>query len=341
MKRKLTLVTATLVLLACILPLAILANCDSREGFAYGDVNSDGIANNLDSVLVLKYDAALIELTAEQHTAANVNGDMATNNLDAGMILRYDAGIIDSFPVEVSADVSSAESVESVDSSVTDSTVEDTSYAPEYPEGAYVIKCYDDKSAVLWDAVEKAEIDIYKWVNSVEYDAYAQLVYVKDYGFICRMTCMETEPLANYTQFGDPVYLDSCMEFFAAFDNESYINVESNSLGAMCCQFGKTQKNRKPITDYMAMSEIFEMNPVVEDDRWTLTMDLPIAKLQRLYGTDLSFDTFVSGYTFTGNFYKIGSDAVTGVRHYGMWTEVGGNTPNFHQPAYFGTFVIE
>jgi len=340
MKRKLTLLTAVLVLLACILPVAILtANCDSKGAPVYGDLNGDTVVNNLDAAQVLKYDAAIIELTKDLLTLGDVNLDNNVNNLDAGMILRYDAGIIDSFPsYELSEDTSSFDG--SVEGSSLDST-EDTSTSPVYPEGAYVVKRYDSEAEVDWQTVDKAYIDTYKWVDSVRYEAYGQLVFVEDYGFLCRMTCMESDPLAVYTQFGDPVYLDSCMEFFAAWDNESYVNIESNSLGTLCSQFGKTQKNRKPITDFLSMDEIFEVNPMVEDEYWTLTMELPVEKLQKLYGNALDFDTFISGYTFTGNFYKIGSDAVTGVRHYGMWTEVMGNTPNFHQPEYFGIFVME
>lgn len=328
MKRKiLALFLVALMLIGLIATAVPLMKADSATGKALvlGNVNGDDAVDNLDALSILKYDAALEEFTQSQLTAADVNADNYVDNLDALSVLLYDAGIIDSFPAE--------DTTVSYDSSEDESKI-------EYPEGAYVISTYSSANDIVWSDVPKADIDTYKWVNSVEYEAYAQLVYVKDYGFLCRMTCMEEDPLAVYTQFGDPVYLDSCMEFFATWDNTSYINIESNSLGTLCAQFGATQKNRKPITDYLSMDEIFEMNPVVEEDRWTLTMDIPIAKLQKFY-RGISADTFVSGYTFTGNFYKIGSDAVTGVRHYGMWNEVGGNTPNFHQPNYFGTFVIE
>lgn len=307
-----TKIIALLLLLVILTSLSVLPADASTTSSSYtlGDVNGDGDINNLDAVYVLKYDAGIIALTEAQLKAADVSGDEVADNQDAALILKFDAGCIQGFP-------------------------------SQYPQGAYIVKSYSALNAVPWNNVPRADIDIYKWVNSVEYEAYAQLVYIRDYGFICRMTCMESDPLTRYTQFGDPVYLDSCMEFFAAWDNQSYINIESNSVGALCAQFGATKNNRKPITDYLSMSEIFDVNPVVEEDKWTLTMDIPISKLQKLYGSKLNAQTFVSGYTFTGNFYKIGSDAVTGVRHYGMWTEVDGNTPNFHQPNCFGTFVIE
>lgn len=334
MKRKiLALVLAVLMLVglvATIVPLIRGASA-TETVLSLGDVNGDNSVDNLDALNILRYDAALTEFTEAQLKTADVNADDVADNLDALVVLRYDAGLIDRFPAEDSTDASVDET----------SDIEKEESKIEYPEGAYVVKVFDSADSVTWDTVPKADIDTYKWVDSVEYEAFAQLIYVEDYGFLCRMTCMEENPLAVYTQFGDPVYLDSCMEFFAAWDNASYINIESNSLGTLCAQFGATQRNRKPITDYLSINEIFEMNPVVEKDKWTLTMDIPISKLQKFYGNGMSSETFVSGYTFKGNFYKIGSDAVTGVRHYGMWNEVGGNTPNFHQPNYFGTFVIE
>lgn len=303
----------TLALLLCVLVNAFMFTASAASPL-YGDANGDGAVNTLDASWVLKYDVAKIELTDEQFLAADVNGDGYADNLDATYILEYVAELIDKFPAD---------------------------NGPDYPDGAYVVKTYSAINSIDWTEVPKAQIDIYKWVDSVEYDAYGQLVYIEDYGFICRMTCVESDPLTRYTEFGDPVYLDSCMEFFAAWDNVSYINIESNSVAALCAQFGATKNNRRPITDYLSESEIFTVTPDVGEEVWTLTMDIPVSKLQKFYGNGMTAATFASGYTFKGNFYKIGSDAVTGVRHYGMWTEVDGNTPNFHQPDCFGTFVIE
>ena len=62
-----------------------------------GDVNEDGEINFLDAIMVLRYDAEIIELEESQLKVADVNGDGEVNFLDAIMILRYDAEIIDSF----------------------------------------------------------------------------------------------------------------------------------------------------------------------------------------------------------------------------------------------------
>lgn len=62
-----------------------------------GDVNMDSIVNNLDAVMILKYDAGIIDLDENEAEAANVNGDRTVNNLDATAVLKYDAGLINGF----------------------------------------------------------------------------------------------------------------------------------------------------------------------------------------------------------------------------------------------------
>ena len=64
--------------------------------YTLGDLNNDGTVDNLDSVIILKYDAGLINLTDIQSMAGDVNGDGVVDNLDATKILKYDAGLIDS-----------------------------------------------------------------------------------------------------------------------------------------------------------------------------------------------------------------------------------------------------
>lgn len=209
----------------------------------------------------------------------------------------------------------------------------------------YRINTFESRDAVDFDSVPAAKIDCYKWVDCKEYDAWAKLVYVRDWGFLCQMTCLEEDPAATYEKPDDPVCLDSCMEFFAIWDaglgGDEYLNIESNSKGVCCTQIGPSREKRIPAFRKLGGYEnLFEVNPVVEDDRWSLTMEIPLEKLQKLY-RDISADTFVSGYTFTGNFYKTGGRDITGNEHYGMWNEVMTETPDFHQPAYFGKFIME
>lgn len=61
--------------------------------YKIGDVNGDGSADNLDAAYVLRHDAQLITLDADQSLAADVNFDGSINSLDAANILKFDAGL--------------------------------------------------------------------------------------------------------------------------------------------------------------------------------------------------------------------------------------------------------
>ena len=59
-------------------------------------MNGDGAVDAGDAVLISRYDAGFITLTAEQLEAGDVNGDGAVDAGDAVVISRYDAGFISS-----------------------------------------------------------------------------------------------------------------------------------------------------------------------------------------------------------------------------------------------------
>ena len=61
-----------------------------------GDVNNDGVVDAGDAVLISRYDAGFITLTAEQLEAGDVNGDGVVDAGDAVIISRFDAGFISS-----------------------------------------------------------------------------------------------------------------------------------------------------------------------------------------------------------------------------------------------------
>jgi len=61
-----------------------------------GDVNNDEDVDSVDALQVLKYDAAITELTDIEQFVADVNNDGDVNTIDAVSVLKYDAGIMDS-----------------------------------------------------------------------------------------------------------------------------------------------------------------------------------------------------------------------------------------------------
>lgn len=69
---------------------------DSWEKAPYilGDVDMDGDINSLDALLLLQFNAMMVELNETQKQAADVNGDGTINSIDALVILQINAGII-------------------------------------------------------------------------------------------------------------------------------------------------------------------------------------------------------------------------------------------------------
>ena len=74
------------------------ASTEPGKPVIFGDANNDGSVDTLDAVLVQKYTAERILLTAEQIYAADVNKDGVADTLDAILIQQFAAGIISVFP---------------------------------------------------------------------------------------------------------------------------------------------------------------------------------------------------------------------------------------------------
>ena len=89
----------TTVITACITYSGIKysASCTVTvvDNILLGDINSDGVIDAGDAVLISRYDAGFITLTAEQLNAGDVNKDGVVDAGDAVIISRYDAGLID------------------------------------------------------------------------------------------------------------------------------------------------------------------------------------------------------------------------------------------------------
>ncbi len=193
-----------------------------------------------------------------------------------------------------------------------------------------------DTVAIDWSTVPVAEVGHFLWLSGYAPKTTAQMVYIQDYGFLLRMTCAETEPLARYHAYMDPVYTDSCMEFFADWLGDGrYINMEMNANGALLSAVGSDRHERTPIA-IPAEGRIFPVEACAASDRWSVTAAIPLALLSRILGSTVEVS---HGFTFRGNFYKCGDE--TAIPHYGMWNPVGTEKPDFHRPEYFGKLSVD
>ena len=190
---------------------------------------------------------------------------------------------------------------------------------------------------VKWDEVPVAPVDCFRWLEGYAPKTTAQLAWSEGVGFFLRMTCEEENPTAVYRRYNDPVYKDSCMEFFCDFLNDGrYVNLEMNVNGTLLSCVGPDRHHRTPITE-LSGGAIFITKGWQQKGFWEILAQIPCEMLCRILGTETL--PFGHGYTFRGNFYKCGDE--TPVPHFGMWSPVETETPDFHRPEFFGTLVID
>lgn len=183
------------------------------------------------------------------------------------------------------------------------------------------------------------QVDKKLWGTKKSPTTYGYLGFVPDDGFYLKMVCEEADPLRTYTQINDPVYRDSALEAFFLFESEreryvqpTYLNFEVNANGALLAGYGKERVYRA----YFSPEEHreFACSAVVEADRWSVSLRIPVSILENIYGP-LYLE---AGSTFTCNFYKISESAQ--IEHYASWSVIDTDIPSFHLPEYFGSAVI-
>ena len=140
----------------------------------------------------------------------------------------------------------------------------------------------------------------------------------------------------------DPVYFDSCVEFFAqlAPDSEYYYNFETNCIGRMLVMRGVSQNERtyapeatlECIGRWSSLgSEPFGL--IEKPTHWELALVIPVEAFFLDSVTDLS------GMTIRGNVYKCGDKLPE--PHYSAWAPIHTPRPLFHVPAAFAPIYFE
>ncbi|MBL7856473.1 MAG: hypothetical protein JNM57_02200 [Cyclobacteriaceae bacterium] len=144
---------------------------------------------------------------------------------------------------------------------------------------------------------------------------------------------------AAWYKSDDPVYKDSCVEFFISMDEMGYYNFEFNAIGTCKLNFGTDRHNRKVISDKVVNSIRYLatlQNKIDSDSRrgvhWELVLMIPLEAFAEHHLTSLS------GKRCAANFYKCGDDLP--VPHYVCWNDIQTPSPDFHRPEYFGRLVF-
>jgi len=168
-------------------------------------------------------------------------------------------------------------------------------------------------------------------------DVHFRLAHAKDC-LLLSFQVREKHIKAVYRNTNDPVYKDSCVEFFLSFDTHHYYNLEFNCAGIGLIGFGtsdrKTRKRlpKERIETIKTVSSMYTNDNVQAETSWELLLNIPFEVFEA--HTITSF----AGMRCTGNFYKCGDDLP--IPHYLSWNRIEHPTPNFHLPQFFGELLF-
>ncbi|HKJ41641.1 MAG TPA: carbohydrate-binding family 9-like protein [Sunxiuqinia sp.] len=145
----------------------------------------------------------------------------------------------------------------------------------------------------------------------------------------------ETETLARYCRHNDPVYKDSCVEFFIAFNSEKhYYNFEFNCFGTCLAGWGPDRNARLllPVTliDQIYTNTTIQRygNDSLPFIHWQLSIRIPISVFKH------SSLKHLKKQKARANFYKCGDELSQ--PHFVSWKNIQTAAPDFHQPDFFG-----
>ncbi len=148
--------------------------------------------------------------------------------------------------------------------------------------------------------------------------------------------------------YGDPVYRDSCVEFFVQPKaGGGYFNFEFNCGGAFLCNYitdetrvatGFKTAVKLTAADVARVRVVSSLPRIVEPEiaepvSWWLTFAIPAEVMEKFVGPV----GLLSRQTWHGNAYKCGND--TSHPHWAAWSPV--DRLNFHLPRCFGELVWE
>ena len=193
-----------------------------------------------------------------------------------------------------------------------------------------------DKIDVFLDSIEKHTLDYVPWpAYSYKPDVVFSISYTDDC-IMLKFYVKERSIRAVNSNTNDPVYQDSCVEFFIGFnDSKGYYNIEYNCIGSGRIGFGIDRDNRKLLSNDI-VNQVKSTSYICKTDpnviKWELTLLIP-------------FKTFcyhnissLIGFSSRVNFYKCGDSLPE--PHFIAWSDIKSPEPDFHRPQFYGTLAF-
>lgn len=191
------------------------------------------------------------------------------------------------------------------------------------------------------DRLEKNEVSHHLWpASAAKPDVRFTIAHHSDCIFL-KYYVTESTLRAFCLKPNEPVYQDSCVEFFVSFKGDiNYYNLEFNSLGTCLLGYGSGRNDRQllpvdVITQIKHLAVIQSASPstATASYNWQLTLMIPIEVFSN------SSISSLQGASAKANFYKCGDELPE--PHFLAWNKIDAPSPDFHLPEFFGQLDFE
>ncbi len=194
--------------------------------------------------------------------------------------------------------------------------------------------CADGDPA--WEKIPCISIDVCLAEQKSDTKAWGQLCWNPDWIKV-HLFAEEKEILARYTGECDPVWTDSCLEFFfcPVYEDPNYLNLECNPNGSMFFGIGVGRYDRIRLVPQQDLRELLSIKTARTENGWETFYTIPTALIRRF------FPSYVpeSGHMIRANLYKCGDDKTE--PEYLMWSPITNGKADFHQSEFFGDLTFE
>jgi len=192
---------------------------------------------------------------------------------------------------------------------------------------------------ILTEEGSAGSIDSINWPERYPYKPITSFRIARSASAICiKYTVCGNVLCAVYSKDQQPVWKDSCVEFFCKrADQNGYMNFEFNCIGT-CYSAKHITRHESELRTLEELQQVLrypsigtkafqELEGMFE---WELTVAIPFSLL--------GIDPANLPEKILGNFYKCADD--TAFQHYLSWNPITTPTPDFHRPEFFGELKL-
>lgn len=196
-----------------------------------------------------------------------------------------------------------------------------------------------------WKSIKPLQVSNYMGEKPEHFPETAAKIAYNDEAIYVLFKVEDRYVRSVYTEHQDPVYKDSCVEFFFTPGTDvsaGYFNLEMNCSGTMLFHHqiiprqdavSIHENDIQQIEVRTSLPSVVEPE-IKEELTWTVGYRIPFSILKKYH----VFDDPVPGTIWRANFYKCGDE--TSHPHWLTWAPIDLPEPDFHRPEFFGEIIF-